>query len=256
MGEPNSLLIDSYYNIGISWQGLGNWEKALLWKQKAHDEGLAQLGESHPDYIQYVEGLAYYYRDKGEPEKARPLFEKALALHAKLSGENAPKCGKMKGEIGNALLVLNRLAAAKPYFEEAKTLLGMGKPVEQLPDLQALIQVLRDDALLHQKLFNTSGGPKDFAAARADLEAARLLFGRKRATLEGQNAFRFWQKLMQPVQENAIGLLVSGNCADCNATAFSLAEDAKAFQLYAAFKKSEALHLANIPDSRRCRKWI
>ncbi len=252
VGEPNSLLLDIYYNIGIAWQGLGNWENALLWKQKAHDNGLALLGESHRDYIQYVEGLAYYYRDKGQPEKAIPLFEKALDLHTQVSGKNVPACGRMLEEIGNTLYTMGQLQAAKPYFGQAKVQLGMGKPVEQIADLQVLVKALRDDALTDKQIFKNTGNPASLAAALSGFKSALQLFDLRRSTLEGQNSFSFWHKLILPIQENAIQLANTSDgrsCIDCNQTAFDIAEDAKAFQLYTAFKKAEALHLTKIPDS-------
>jgi len=57
-----------------------NYDEALSETKKALDVALRELGDNHPDLVQYLDLLAEIHKANGNPRGAKKIYKKALRL--------------------------------------------------------------------------------------------------------------------------------------------------------------------------------
>ena len=60
------------------------------------------LGKDHPQTLTYRNNLAYAYQATGDPGRAIPLFEQALADSVRVLGKDHPQTKMLRGNLAAA----------------------------------------------------------------------------------------------------------------------------------------------------------
>lgn len=110
-GEENPDTLTTLNNLAVTYDELGDHQKALELKEKVYAFRCKIKGEEHPDTLVSLSNLAYTYGTLGNHQKALELGEKAYAIQCKL-GEEHPF----------APIVLSNLASiysALGYYKKA-----------------------------------------------------------------------------------------------------------------------------------------
>ena len=77
------------------------------------------LGKDHLDLATTLTNLAFLFRDQGQRAKARPLYERALAIREKALGKDHADVGATLYNLAVLLDEQGAPAEARPHFERA-----------------------------------------------------------------------------------------------------------------------------------------
>lgn len=103
--EPRNILAE--YNVGLSYEGLGQSNEAI----QAYQNAIAWQAQSNVKSPEPFIYLARLYLNENQPEKAVPYLVQAVALF--------PQVSKAHEELGRAYSVLHRLPEAQKELEKA-----------------------------------------------------------------------------------------------------------------------------------------
>ncbi len=118
IGDP--LVVAEMQNtLGLSLQGLGEYEQAITLFARAGDTRSARLGADHPDTLHSMSNLAVGYMVVEKLDKAVPLFEKTLRLRKARLGPDHPNTLSSMNNLATAYRKSGNLALALPLSEEA-----------------------------------------------------------------------------------------------------------------------------------------
>ena len=142
LGREHPDTLRSLSNLAVTYSDLGDYQKALVLKEKVYDLGYKLLGAEHPDTLTSLSNLALTYSDLGDYQKALVLMEKVYDLRCKI----------LRAEHPDTLSSLNNLAATYSYLGNHQKTLELG---EKLYDLRRkLLGDSHPDTLL--SLYNLS----------------------------------------------------------------------------------------------------
>lgn len=149
----NDTTADAYNNIGIVYQNLGDYDKALEYYFKALEITKDVLGEKHRDTAMSYNNIGAVYDDLGDYDKALEYGFKALEIKKDVLGEKHPDTAGSYGNIGIIYAELGDYDKALEYLIKAleifKEVLGESHPCTQ--------QTLRNIAKVKQKLKESQG---------------------------------------------------------------------------------------------------
>ena len=77
-------------NLGLAWDALGQYKKAIAYYELALASGLKTYGEDHPDVARYRNNLGSAWKALGQYKKAIAYYELALTSLKKNLGESHP----------------------------------------------------------------------------------------------------------------------------------------------------------------------
>ena len=103
---------------GEALAGIEKYQAAVEDIRVALKMDLQRVGPNHSDVARDLEalGLSYFY--SGELQKARPLFERSLALRQRLHGSTHPKVAENLNTLGNISYLQRDSVAAERYYRE------------------------------------------------------------------------------------------------------------------------------------------
>ena len=128
----NETTADAYNNIGVVYDYLGDYDKALEYYNKALKISKAVLGENHRDTAMSYGNIGVVYDNLGDYDKALEFKNKALEIQKDVLGENHPDTAMSYGNIGNVYHNLGDYDKALEYYFKAleikKDVLGEKHP--------------------------------------------------------------------------------------------------------------------------------
>ena len=128
----NETTADAYNNIGVVYDYLGDYDKALEYYNKALKISKAVLGENHRDTAMSYGNIGVVYDNLGDYDKALEFKNKALEIQKDVLGENHPDTAMSYGNIGNVYSDLGDYDKALEYYFKAleirKDVLGEKHP--------------------------------------------------------------------------------------------------------------------------------
>ena len=96
----NETTADAYNNIGVVFDNLGDYDKALEYYFKALEIRKEVLGEKHTDTASSYSNIGIVYDDLGEYNEALKFHNKALEIRKEGLGENHPDTAMSYNNIG------------------------------------------------------------------------------------------------------------------------------------------------------------
>lgn len=101
------------------YKTVGRYDEAIQLYSDVYSEYSRWLGEAHKNSLTVLHNLACAFKAKGEPDRAKPLFEHALQLM-----QDAPGTDKLQTLVmlAGCHRELNELEQAKRYLAEARTI--------------------------------------------------------------------------------------------------------------------------------------
>jgi tetratricopeptide (TPR) repeat protein len=96
----NETTADSYNNLGVVYDNLGDYNKALEYHFKALEIRKAVLGENHSDTAISYNNIGNVYSYLGEYDKALEYYNKALEITKAVLGENHADTASSYNNIG------------------------------------------------------------------------------------------------------------------------------------------------------------
>jgi tetratricopeptide (TPR) repeat protein len=139
------------------------WESYLLKSEK-------ELGPEQPTIVAALSGLGFCYEASGKPDKALPLYQRALAIGESTLGKNHP-------DLASSLGLLAGLHQVRGEYEEALALYERSLSIVEKafgPDGRQVVEGLLNLAALHRELGNHSQALASFAPARASNQRSEL----------------------------------------------------------------------------------
>ena len=115
----NETTAMSYNNIGVVYDYLGDYDKALEYHFKALEIKKDVLGENHPNTAMSYNNIGEVYRNLGNYDKALEYFSKALEIFKEVLGENHPNTASYYNNIGAVYYNLGDYDKALEYFNKA-----------------------------------------------------------------------------------------------------------------------------------------
>ena len=106
-------------NLGASWNGKGNYDKAIEYYENALQSDLENFGEDHPNVATYRNNLGATWKAKGKYDKAIEYYEMALKSDLNNFGENHPKVATRWNNLGEAWRAKGEYDKAIGYYEKA-----------------------------------------------------------------------------------------------------------------------------------------
>ncbi|MBQ2303223.1 MAG: tetratricopeptide repeat protein [Bacteroidales bacterium] len=96
----NDITAGAYNNIGIVYDNLGDYDKALEYYFKALEIKKAVLGENNADTAGSYNNIGLVYKNLGDYNKALEYHNKALEIRKDVLGENHPDIAMSYNNIG------------------------------------------------------------------------------------------------------------------------------------------------------------
>ncbi|PNW77316.1 hypothetical protein CHLRE_10g431150v5 [Chlamydomonas reinhardtii] len=103
-----------------------------------------QLGPAHPDVAEACSNLAILYNQKGEYDKALPLYERALKIYEKHFGKDHPEVAHTLTDLAVLHLEQGREEVGRPLLERALLIQEKALGPDH-PDVLAIKDVLNSD---------------------------------------------------------------------------------------------------------------
>lgn len=136
-------LIWPFVGIGRFYEGQGNYELALSWREKCLELTQQRLDSHHPSVAHSLVLLANLYNSQGWHEKAEPLYLHALQIYQTLLDAQLPELAKCL--VGIGLLYKNQ-----GRYKEAESFYNQALPIfKELCDEYSWASTLNDLAYLY-----------------------------------------------------------------------------------------------------------
>ena len=90
LGKEHLDTASAYHNVGIFYNSITDYKKALEFYGRALEIREKVLGEEHPDTARTYNNIAVAYANQGEYDKALELYNKTLEIREKVLGEEHP----------------------------------------------------------------------------------------------------------------------------------------------------------------------
>jgi serine/threonine protein kinase/tetratricopeptide (TPR) repeat protein len=118
-GPDSPETVDTWRQLGVVWDELGNVDSAVACYTKAYEIGTRTLGDEDPSLVTDINhmGVAFYVR--GDFEKAKQFFERAIDL-----GDHIPGVDSL--DLAHALNHLGRILYRQEQYDRAEPLLRRG----------------------------------------------------------------------------------------------------------------------------------
>lgn len=97
----------------------GKFKEALALGEKALSLAERVLGEEHPDTLESLHNLAFFYDDQGRLAKAEPLYQRVLAAYERVRGMEDIDTLRSLNNLAVFYEEQGRLADAEPLFKQA-----------------------------------------------------------------------------------------------------------------------------------------
>ncbi|KXZ41368.1 hypothetical protein GPECTOR_518g498 [Gonium pectorale] len=104
----------------------------------------AELGPDHPDVAESCSNLAILYNQRGDCDRALPLYERALAIYENLYGKDHPEVAHTLTDIAVLHLEQGREDIGRPLLERALTIQEKALGPDH-PDVLAIKDVLNSE---------------------------------------------------------------------------------------------------------------
>ena len=118
-GKEHPSTATSYNNIGLTYDYLGDYTKALEYLQKALDIREKVLGKEHPDTATSYNNIGSVYDDQGDYTKALEYYQKALDIQEKVLGKEHPSTATSYNNIGMVYKSQGDFPKAIQYLQKA-----------------------------------------------------------------------------------------------------------------------------------------
>ncbi|WP_394749357.1 CHAT domain-containing protein [Spongiimicrobium salis] len=112
-----------YSNLGIAYNGLGNYEAALPNFEKANEINIQIFGPKHPKIADNYMNLGALHKNLSNYKKSIAFNKKALEVGLVAYGEKHPFIGRIYINISNDYRKINQYENALEYAEKSLTLL-------------------------------------------------------------------------------------------------------------------------------------
>ena len=139
VGEADSLTSNVEFNLGTLWRNKGDFQKAVLYHEKALKTRLTIHEENHRKIAIIYTSLGSDYGKLGKYDKALELFHKALKIHLESPEEKHPNLERTYGQIGNILINKGAFNEAISYFEK-----GLATALETYGDEHYRISIIHE----------------------------------------------------------------------------------------------------------------
>ena len=149
-GIQNIETAESYNDLGIALEHLGDIKNSLDCIQKAYNIRKTLLGENHLDTAESYNNLGCYYSQMGDDEKAIDFHKKSLAIREKLSN-NSLLVSQSCNNIGSSYYQLGDYSLAREYFLKSKDIIVSNLGIQH-PDYADVCNLLALIAEAEHKL--------------------------------------------------------------------------------------------------------
>lgn len=120
-GENDTLLTNTYNNLGNCNLFLGNISMAKMYYEKAIDLALEyMINPVNPDLGQYYQNLGIVFANMGDFDQAEQYFSKNLNINRKLLSEDDPKLATIYVNVGRLSYLLEKRDEALEKYDIAE----------------------------------------------------------------------------------------------------------------------------------------
>jgi tetratricopeptide (TPR) repeat protein len=119
LGEEHPDIAQSYNNLALLYDSMGDYEKAEPLYLKALKIDQKVLGEEHPNTVASYNNLASLYHSMGAYKKAEPLYLKALKIWENVLGEDHPNTATFYNNLAVFYYAQGDFEMAYPYSKKA-----------------------------------------------------------------------------------------------------------------------------------------
>jgi len=179
--------------LGVFLKIYARWETAEIFLKKSMEIFARLQGRNHPDFITLKHDLAELYRDKGEYEKAEPLYEEVLHIQDTKdsyvdSGEkgttlnNLGLLHKQKGNYAKAkhlylrALALRKKAKGDNHPDVAQTMNNLANLYNELGEKEEALTLYQNSLKIRERWY----GPDHPKVATALINLAAFQFENKK----------------------------------------------------------------------------
>ena len=113
--DASSVLSNTLNNVGLAYDDLNNYEKALEYKLKALEMDEKLFSSDHPDLASSLSSVGSSYEDLNQHEKALEFKLKALEMRQRLYATDHSDIATSLNNIGTSYLKLNDYEKALEY---------------------------------------------------------------------------------------------------------------------------------------------
>ena len=118
-GKEAANTAESYNEIGVVYNHLGEYENALKFHFKALEIREKNFGTEHPFTATSYNNIGVVYRRLGEYEKALEYYKKALEIREKVLGKEHPDTATTYNNIGGVYDYQGNYVEALEYYKKA-----------------------------------------------------------------------------------------------------------------------------------------
>lgn len=119
LDEFDPVLAGSYSNIGVIYDYLGDYDRALNYYKKALEIDEKVLGGKHADIAMSYNNIGSIYQFKGDHSTALKYYQKALQVDKEVLGEEHPDLADIYNNIGSIYYYNGSFDLAGDYYEKA-----------------------------------------------------------------------------------------------------------------------------------------
>ena len=169
--DANSVLTNTLNNVGLAYDDLNNYERALEYKLKALEMDEKLFSADHPDLASSLSSVGSSYDDLNQHEKALEYKLKGLEMRQRLYGADHSDIATSLNNVGTSYHHLNDNQKALEYFlkalemderlcgdfddsDLATSLANVGLAYEKLNDDKNALEYLRKAMEMEKRLKN------------------------------------------------------------------------------------------------------
>ncbi len=205
-----SDLLYTYINLANNYMAVGDYGMAEKHLREGHELAKVKLSKNHPDFARLLDNRAKVYAEIGLIDQATDLYDRAIAIHTEVYGENSTAVAG----------VLNNKAAAHLYAAQ----FGSDNHNKIITHAETSIGLLMQSIRIGKK----QSGERDLSAEYNNLAECYRLLG------AWDSAFHYYDRSIE--EEKRLG-------KDVGSVAITLHN--KAMTLLAAGYPQKALAMAN-----------
>ena len=122
-GEESPEVAEAYNNLGMSWQGKGNYGKAIEYLEKSLAIELQSIDLNYYKISIHYNNLGITWHGKGNLNKAIEYHDKALAIRLKIFSDKDPLTASSYNNLGGVWKERKKYDKAIGYYEQALIIL-------------------------------------------------------------------------------------------------------------------------------------